>query len=99
MPLSIDAVKDRADWLRWRPATVATLRKSLALDPWPDRTPLNARVTNALERRYYVFEKIVFESRPNFFVTANIFRRKDTHRPRPRPSCACRRRSPKANAR
>jgi dienelactone hydrolase len=41
--------------------------------PFPERTPLNARVTGKLERDAYTVEKVIFESRPNFLVTANLY--------------------------
>jgi cephalosporin-C deacetylase-like acetyl esterase len=39
----------------------------------PARTPLNPRVTGTLDRGDYRIEKIVFESRPGFYVTANLY--------------------------
>lgn len=44
-----------------------------AFGPWPERTPLNARVTGVLERETYHIEKVIFESRPGFPVTANLY--------------------------
>lgn len=44
-----------------------------AIGGLPDRTPLNARVTGTLDRGDYKIEKIVFESQPRFFVTANLY--------------------------
>ena len=41
--------------------------------PWPERTPLKPRVTGVVERDQYRIEKIIFESRPNFLVTANLY--------------------------
>lgn len=41
--------------------------------PFPEKTPLNARVTGTLKRDAYTIEKVVFESRPGFFVTANLY--------------------------
>ncbi len=41
--------------------------------PWPEKTPLNARVTGILERDTYNIEKVIFESRPVFPVTANLY--------------------------
>jgi cephalosporin-C deacetylase-like acetyl esterase len=43
------------------------------LGGFPDRTPLNARVVGTLERTGYRIEKIVFESQPRFYVTANLY--------------------------
>ena len=40
---------------------------------WPARTPLKARVTGVLERDSYRIEKVIYESRPNFPVTANLY--------------------------
>lgn len=39
----------------------------------PERTPLNARVTGRVEREGYRIEKIIFESQPGFYVTANLY--------------------------
>lgn len=39
----------------------------------PERTPLNARVVGTLERDGYKIEKVIFESQPNLFVTANLY--------------------------
>ena len=36
--------------------------------------PLNARITGSLERPRYVIEKVIFESLPQYFVTANLYR-------------------------
>ncbi len=41
--------------------------------PEPERTPLNAKVTGVIERDAYKIEKVIFESRPEFFVTANLY--------------------------
>lgn len=49
------------------------LFRSLGLDPLPPRTPLNARVTGVIERPGYRIEKIVFDSRPDFPVTAHLY--------------------------
>ncbi len=39
----------------------------------PERTPLNARVVGVLERGEYRVEKVIYESRPEFYVTANVY--------------------------
>ena len=38
------------------------------------RGPLNARVTGRLSNASYTLEKVIFESLPRFFVTANLYR-------------------------
>jgi dienelactone hydrolase len=42
--------------------------------PFPERTPLNAKRVGQIDRPGYVIEKIIFESRPRFYVTANLYR-------------------------
>lgn len=39
----------------------------------PERAPLKARTTGVVERRDYRIEKVVYESRPDFPVTANLY--------------------------
>ena len=59
------AVRKRQAWARqtfWRLA-----------GGMPERTPLNARVTGSFERPGYRLEKVVYESRPKFFIPANLY--------------------------
>lgn len=55
--------------------------------PWPKKTALNARVTGVLERDTYRLEKIIFESRPGFPVTANLYLPKGRSGPSPAVLC------------
>ena len=41
--------------------------------PWPEKTPLKPRVTGVVERDAYRIENVIFESRPDFLVTANLY--------------------------
>ena len=54
-----------------------------ALGGLPERTPLNPRVVGSLDRGDYVIEKIIFESQPGFYVTANLYRPKTGNPPYP----------------
>src|SRR5262245_52874216 len=56
-------------------AYIRDVREKIAkcFGPFPEKTPLNAKVTGKLERDAYTIEKVVFESRPNFSVTANLY--------------------------
>jgi cephalosporin-C deacetylase-like acetyl esterase len=44
-----------------------------AIGGLPERTPLNARTVATLDRDGYRIEKIIFESQPKFYVTANLY--------------------------
>ncbi len=40
---------------------------------WPEKSPLNARVTKKTLRDAYTIENVIFESRPGYPVTANLY--------------------------
>ena len=48
-------------------------RSRRCFGPFPEKTPLNAKVTGTVERDAYTIEKVIFESRPGFLVTANLY--------------------------
>ncbi|MCE5249258.1 acetylxylan esterase [bacterium] len=55
--------------------TTAVHRKlDAAFGPLPAKTPLNVRVTGTIEREGIAVEKIVYESRPGFWVTGAVFK-------------------------
>ena len=74
-------LKTAEDWDRH----AAFVRSSMAewTGPLPKRTPLNAHVTGRIERDRYTLEKILFESRPDFLVSANLYIPKNYPGPRP----------------
>ncbi len=39
----------------------------------PERTPLNARTTGSFERDGYKVDKLIYESQPSLFVSANLY--------------------------
>jgi cephalosporin-C deacetylase-like acetyl esterase len=59
------AVRQRQEFIRkWMANTMGG---------FPEKTPLNARVTGGFERDGYRVEHLVFESLPKFYVTANVY--------------------------
>ena len=64
-------IRTKNDVLKLRKMVRENLAKSFGR--LPAKTPLNTRVTGRIERPKYTVEKIVFESRPSFFVTANLY--------------------------
>jgi len=67
----VDAISTRQQVLDRQRVIVEELGKMLG-GPF-ERTPLNARVTGAVERPGYRIEKVIFESRPRLYVTANLY--------------------------
>jgi dienelactone hydrolase len=61
------------------PADVAKRQKAMrsflvgSLGDLPDRTPLNPKVVGTLTRPGYRVDNVIFESRPNHHVTANLY--------------------------
>lgn len=64
-------IKTRAD----AEAYVREVREKVqkCFGPWPEKTPLKPRITGVIERDTYRIEKVIFESRPDFLVTANLY--------------------------
>jgi len=59
------AVRKRQQWARetfWRLVGEA-----------PERTPLNLRTVGSFEREHYRVEKLIYESQPDFHVSANLY--------------------------
>lgn len=65
------ALRTRAD----AEGYVAEVREKIrrCFGPFPAKTPLNARVTGTYPRDGYKIENVIFESRPGFPVTANLY--------------------------
>lgn len=61
------------------------IRRSLheAFGPWPERTPLNARVTGRTGTSGCIIEKVIFESRPGDLVPGLLYLPRDLVDPAP----------------
>jgi len=60
----------------WEPARQELQRRfqaTVGLEPLPARTPLNARILGETPRDGYKVQRLLFESRPGFVVTANVY--------------------------
>jgi dienelactone hydrolase len=60
-----EAIRQRQHWVRdtfWK-----------LVGGHPERTPLNARITGQFERPGYRVQKLVYESRPRVFISANLY--------------------------
>ncbi|MBL9179597.1 MAG: acetylxylan esterase [Verrucomicrobiaceae bacterium] len=57
--------------------------------PLPEKTPLNAKQTGVVERDGYRIEKIIFESRPGYLVTGNLYLPSNLKSPAPGVICLC----------
>jgi dienelactone hydrolase len=66
-------------------AYVQSVRERIrgSFGPAPDKTPLNPRITRVVERDAYRIENVIFESRPGFLVTSNLYVPKNLRFPLP----------------
>ena len=66
------------------PKSLAALQEKVkrvmqaGIGPFPERTPLHAQQVGEIRKPGYVIEKIIFESQPDYFVTANLYRPQST---------------------
>ncbi len=76
-----NAVHSPADADRYVQSVQDRIRQ--VFGPLPEKSPLNARVTRRIERDTYFIENILFESRPGFPVTGNLYLPKAKASPSP----------------
>lgn len=67
----LNQLKTKADAEAYVRSAQQRVRQSFG--PEPERTPLNPRVTGTVDRDTYRIEKVIFDSRPGFPVTANLY--------------------------
>ena len=72
----LEGIDSAEGWKASRPEQQRRLREMLGLDPWPDRGDLHARITGTVERPDFAVEKLLFQSSPGLYVTANLYRPK-----------------------
>jgi cephalosporin-C deacetylase-like acetyl esterase len=67
----IAKLKSQSDWAK-RQAFVKEKIYEL-VGPFPERTPLNPRITGTIKKNGYRIDKIVFEAMPEYYVTGCIY--------------------------
>jgi dienelactone hydrolase len=68
---AVEKLATRADWERYRDE--ARTKIAELVGPFPEKTPLNARVTGVVKKGTYRIEKVIYESQPGLHVTAALF--------------------------
>ncbi|MEW4570278.1 CocE/NonD family hydrolase [Tautonia sp. JC769] len=76
-------IDDAETWKARRPELQARLMSMLGLDPMPERTDLKVEVRGIVERPDFVVERILYQSSPGLYVTANLYRPKEVTGPLP----------------
>ncbi len=73
-PRSFPEIKTLPDWNRRADAIRLQARMSTGLWPMPEKTPLNARVFDRVDRADYSIEKVSIEVHPGVYLAGNLFR-------------------------
>ena len=65
------SLKTKSDWIKRQQEVGDILRK--VVGTFPEKTPLNANVTDVVKKDGYRIEKVVFQSMPGFYVTGALY--------------------------
>ncbi len=65
--------RDRAEWEDYAKNLRLRILVACGLWPEPERTPLNARVFDAIDHGDYTVSRVHFEAFPGFLVTGNLY--------------------------
>jgi cephalosporin-C deacetylase-like acetyl esterase len=68
----LEALHSEADIMQWSEANRQKFLELIGGLPG-ERAPLNAHIVGEVERDGYVIRKVIFESLPEFYVTANLY--------------------------
>jgi len=79
----LNEIDTKEDWTARRPELRRQLFEMLGLDPMPEQTPLNAVVTGTVDHPEFTVEKVHFQSRPQLYVTGNLYVPKGLTKPAP----------------
>jgi dienelactone hydrolase len=64
----IEDITGRGGWIERQQKVKDVLMETIG--PFPEKTPLNARVTGIVKKDGFRIEKVIYESMPGFYVTA-----------------------------
>jgi len=67
----LSGIRSLPEWQQRQKTVSETLLDIVG--PFPEKTPLNAKIVRTIEKDGFRVEHIVFESQPRFFVTSSLF--------------------------
>ncbi|MEI6048730.1 MAG: alpha/beta hydrolase family protein [Bacteroidota bacterium] len=67
----IAKLNTKSDWVKRQ--KIVKDKLMAIVGPFPERTPLNPRITGTIKKEGYRIEKIVYESMPGFYVTGCLY--------------------------
>ncbi|MCE5237800.1 acetylxylan esterase, partial [bacterium] len=81
------ALQTPAQWRAYQDGIRARLADFFG--PFPEKTPLNPKTVGTIHAEGYAIEKVIFQSRPRYYVTANFYRPVPCLRPVPGIALFC----------
>ncbi|HUX96535.1 MAG TPA: acetylxylan esterase [Bacteroidales bacterium] len=69
--VEVSNINSLQDWQKRQEYIRSTLMEITG--PFPDKTPLNAKIVRTVEKEHFRVEHIIFESQPGFFVTSSLY--------------------------
>jgi cephalosporin-C deacetylase-like acetyl esterase len=69
--MEIAKLKTKSDWAKRQNLIKDKLMEIVG--PFPEKTPLNPRITGTIKKEGYRIDKIVYESMPGFYVTGCLY--------------------------
>ncbi|HOS72157.1 MAG TPA: alpha/beta hydrolase family protein [Bacteroidales bacterium] len=78
---TINQLRSAGDWQKRQ----EEVRRELwdIIGPFPEKTPLNARITGKVRKKGYSIENVIYESLPGLHVTASLFIPDNIRKPAP----------------
>ena len=77
----ISQIKTKDQLLKRQAEVKQTMWKILG--PFPEKAPLNSKITSTVKKNGYRIENIIYESLPGFYVTASLFIPEKIKKPAP----------------
>lgn len=73
-PRALNTFTNLAEWQRHQALVQRHIWVSCGLWPWPEKTPLQADISSAVQRDGYSVERVHFQSFPGLYVAGNLYR-------------------------
>ena len=76
-------IRTLGDWNEKKNEYRRQLREMLGLDPLPERTPLQVKITGTVQHDEFEVSKLHYQSSPGLYVTGNLYVPKELTDPSP----------------
>jgi len=85
----LKSIKNRKEAEKYQEIIREKIKKAFSPLPLAEKTPLNPKIAGIIKRNGYRIEKVIFESMPSCFVTANLYIPENSEGPFPAVVAPC----------